>query len=594
MKPFKTTFALVAVTSSFLFATAGLAQTQSINTFPTWNGSDSESSWGPAASTTTIYGQTFTPTAGQTTPRNITFAIQNNSGFSIPFQAFVYKWTGTTITGPALFQSTVMSDPSGGSAFANIKVKLSSTGNGGLSPGQQYVVFYSTVGLGGSASANSRWGWQGNVYQGGNFVYQNTQFGAGFSMFDTWDGLITGQDAAFLLTFGIGAFTPYALTPNQHAVASALDYAVATNNPGIQNLVNYLGNLPTNYLPASFDMISGEEYTSVFDTAYAIAHLQNQAITNHLASIQAGEPGLSLGLVTLDMASGGKSTTDGKDSKIVTQPVVDNRWGFFATANGDFTDITGDTNANGFQYATEGLTLGVDYRVLPQLVLGAYLAYEHSYTSLINDGALDQNGITGGLYGSWFSQGFYVDGIVGGGYSGFTGRRQTVGGFTRGDGDNTLLNAAINGGYDMHYGAWTFGPQLGIEYDDVWLNSFTENGSLAPLSVASQSENSLRSTAGGHISYTTHVGGVTVRPDVHAAWQHEYDSPANSLGAQIAGTNAAFVVQGPYLGRNSALAGAGVTVELSEKTSVYADYEGQFGRSHETQSTVSVGFQTKF
>ena len=419
--------------------------------------------------------------------------------------------------------------------------------------------------------------------------------GTAFSAYvqDAFDGTDPAfTNYAFLILPSL--FSPYALTPNQHAVASALDYAVTTNNPGIQNLVNYLYNLPTNYLPASFDMISGEEYTSVFDTAYAIAHLQNQAITNHLASIQAGEPGLSLGLVSLAMASGGKSTTDGKDSKIVNQPVVDNRWGFFATANGDFTDITGDTNANGFQYATEGLTLGVDYRVLPQLVLGAYLAYEHSYTTLINNGALDANGITGGLYGSWFSQGFYVNGIVGGGYSGFTARRQSVGGFTRGDGDNTLLNAAINGGYDMHYGAWTFGPQLGIEYDDVWLNSFTENGSLAPLSVASQSENSLRSTAGWHISYTTHVGGVTVRPDVHAAWQHEYDSPANSLGAQIAGTNAAFVVQGPYLGRNSALAGAGVTVELSEKTSVYADYEGQFGRTHETQSTVSVGFQTKF
>ena len=567
MKLFKTTFALIAAASCFLAAAAHAQQTTTISFSGYSNGTPIPFNM------FTSKGVTFTAVdavGNVGAPGTVFVPETSNQGVSnSPTGAYpTTEFLNISFTRPALLKMFIFNNEGSRantySAF-NKAGQLLATGSVSTLEGSTPLVL--------------------NLAGVSLLQFDNTRTSPGGSWIFELDSITFSE---LLL------FKQYALTRNQYAVASALDYAVAANNPGIQNLVNYLGNLPTNYLPASFDMISGEEYTSVFDTAYAIAHLQNQAITNHLASIQAGEPGLSLGLVSLAMASGGKSATDGKDSKIVTQPVVDNRWGFFATANGDFTDITGDTNADGFQYATEGLTLGVDYRVLPQLVLGAYLAYEHSYTTLINNGALDQNGITGGLYGSWFSQGFYVDGIVGGGYNGFTGRRQSVGGFTRGDGDNTLLNAAINGGYDMHYGAWTFGPQLGIEYDDVWLNSFTENGSLAPLSVASQSENSLRSTAGGHISYTTHVGGVTVRPDVHAAWQHEYDSPANSLGAQIAGTNAAFVVQGPYLGRNSALAGAGVTVELSEKTSVYADYEGQFGRTNEAQSTVSVGFQTKF
>jgi len=120
------------------------------------------------------------------------------------------------------------------------------------------------------------------------------------------------------------------------------------------------------------------------------------------------------------------------------QPTTDNRWGFFATANGDYTDNNGDFNSNGFQYATEDWDSRGGLQAHAYLVLGGYLAYEHSFTNLVNNGAIDANGVTGGLYGSWFSNGFYVDGIVGGGYSGFTERRLSVGGNTRGDGNDAL------------------------------------------------------------------------------------------------------------------------------------------------------------
>jgi uncharacterized protein with beta-barrel porin domain len=406
-----------------------------------------------------------------------------------------------------------------------------------------------------------------------------------------FDNATTAQGDSWIFELDSITFQAIQLTFNQTAVSNGINHAIATGNPGIQTLENALNN--SNLGVQGFDEISGEEYTSIFDTDFSTAHQDNLNITNHLYDLQNGNPGgYTLGLAT--GTPDGKSTVDGKDSKNVVTPAAEDRWSFFASANGGYTDVSGDGNANGFTYASEGITLGLDYKLLPNVVVGSYLGYNHVFTTLVNSGAIDQNGVTGGLYGSWFSNGFYVNGIVGGGYSGFTARRLTIGGFARGDSDSAVLNTLIGGGYDLHHGGWTFGPTVALEYDEAGLDSFTENGSLAPLHTFGQSQDSLRSTVGAHISYETHINGLTVRPDLHASWQHEYDDEAAAFGANVAGTNAGFVVQGPNLGRDSALAGAGVTVDLDDKSAVYVNYEGQFGRANLTQSIVSLGYRLKF
>ena len=582
--------------SAFIIAAAGLlaataARAQNINTYPSWNGTSPFYDWGTAPENTTVFGSLFTPAGGQSASRSITFAIQNPTGDTIPFQAFVYRWTGSGVTGPALFQSAVSSDPSNGNTFDNIKVSLASTGNGSLHPGQQYVVFFSTLGFSTPSGEGAGFGYFDDLKS--TAVYANIEGGGGVTL-QNWDGTDTDATFAYMLIFGPPSFAPFALTPNQLSVALALDHAVATNNPGIQPLVNYLGNLPTGFLPQAFDLISGEEYTSIFDEDYSTAHQDDLNIINHLAELQASEPGYGTGLVALAIGSDGKTVVDGKDGKGGPAPAPENRWSFFANANGGFTQIGGDTNANGFSYASEGITLGLDYKVRQDLAVGAYLGYNHTFTSLVNNGAFDSNGVTGGLYGTWFSHGFYVNGIVGGGYSGFDSRRFGLGGVVRGSSDSPLFNALGGTGYDMHHGNWTFGPTASLEYTQAWIDSFTEAGSAAPLSVPSQNETSLRSFVGAHISYTAHVNGLTVRPDLHASWLHEYDDAASSFSAQIANTNAAFTVQGPNLGHDAALVGTGLTVDLSDRSSVYANYEGQFGRMNLNQNIASVGFRLDF
>ena len=109
------------------------ASAQNIDTTPQWNGTQFISSWG--VTNTATYGQTITPTVGQTRLSSFTFQLAQTSGTAPQYQAFVYQWDATNqrITGSALFSSSVFTAPAG-AAFTPVTIN---TGNVVLTPGQQ-------------------------------------------------------------------------------------------------------------------------------------------------------------------------------------------------------------------------------------------------------------------------------------------------------------------------------------------------------------------------------------------------------------------------------------------------------------------------
>jgi hypothetical protein len=157
---------------------------------------------------TPTYGESFTAAAGFDVLNAMTFEIQNTSGASIPFNAYVYAWNGTAITGSALFTSGPNSVASG-AGFQAISVN---TGAVALTDGSTYIALYSTLGDGGSASAVSSWGIlsSDSAYPGGTFEYSNAALLSGLSDSTTWNNGSAGsvgEDLAFELDFN-GSATP--------------------------------------------------------------------------------------------------------------------------------------------------------------------------------------------------------------------------------------------------------------------------------------------------------------------------------------------------------------------------------------------------
>jgi outer membrane autotransporter protein len=167
--------------------------------------------------------------------------------------------------------------------------------------------------------------------------------------------------------------------------------------------------------------------------------------------------------------------------------------------------------------------------------------------------------------------------------------------FVRGDTDGTEFNAFIAYGSDWTFGCFNIGTWSTVQYTNVSIDQFTETGSLAPLVIEDQDENSFRATTGVHASYDIKSGHAIFRPEVRVAYQHEYCDSAYQIDSQLAsGAGGIFRVRGPRIGRDAALVGAGMNMQWNNRLSTYVYYDGVLGRNNYDNNAVSGGFRIGF
>jgi outer membrane autotransporter protein len=288
----------------------------------------------------------------------------------------------------------------------------------------------------------------------------------------------------------------------------------------------------------------------------------------------------------------------------VLQPTPENRWGVWVNGWGDFVNVGDQTFAKGYDFTTGGVTIGIDYRLTDHLALGLFGSYSHSWTDL-RPGSIDVNTGRGGLYATWFDRGFslereavgtfYLNAAVFGGYNSYDTSRQALLGPANGNNDGAEFSTFIQAGYDFHFGNFTVGPFAALQYTYVSLNGFTEQGSLVPLRIHSDSQDSLRTDLGLRASYAWRLGSVSLIPSVTAAWEHEYKYSALpiTVSAPVFGEQSE-TFSGPSEGHDSAIINAGVGVQWTPRISTYVAYQGQLGRDRYDSNGVTGGVSFSF
>src|SRR5438132_5264900 len=350
--------------------------------------------------------------------------------------------------------------------------------------------------------------------------------------------------AAFLGFSGLaqGQFEEFGKTfchnPNAAAVGAAVDplrddpLMEAVHDAKGRTLFELLdfklvGN-PNELCDLLTDRIPPEELTAAFTLGFSLANIETINLERRMGDIRAGSSGFSAtgftinsGVPDFNMGLAGPTGPEGKSGPSMMQPTPQNRWGFFVTGIGEFTKVDDTSVAHGYYLPTGGVIFGADYRVSPNFAIGLTGGYAHTNGDLLYS-SLDVDGGTIGAYATAFGGGFYIDAAATGVFNDYETHRDALLGDAEGDTNGRDFNALVTAGYEWKKGALTIGPTASFQYTYVEFDGFTEHGSLLPLTFNHQNAESTRTALGAKISYDWHLGHIRVRPDLHAAWQHEF------------------------------------------------------------------------
>ena len=277
--------------------------------------------------------------------------------------------------------------------------------------------------------------------------------------------------------------------------------------------------------------------------------------------------------------------------------------GIFLNGQGSFGDQDVTSREPGFKFNTQGLTLGSDYRVTENVVLGAAFGYLHTAADLDQAGGrVTMNGYTVSAFGSYYvADKFYVDTIATYGWNGYGVTRNVTFGDTsataKSDPDGNQFSISTSAGYNFSFGPLTVGPTAKVTYINVRIDGFQERGAdIFNLRVNRQTIESLATDLGGQISYAISTPLGVLLPLVRAEWEHEFKGGsrliAGSLVADPLSTRVGAPTNTPD--RNYVNLATGMTATLQRGVSAFAHYETVLGRANVTNHSFTAGVRFQF
>ncbi|MCE9609620.1 MAG: autotransporter domain-containing protein [Chthoniobacter sp.] len=416
-----------------------------------------------------------------------------------------------------------------------------------------------------------------------------------------------------------GSFRDFAsehlLTPNQRTVGSMLDKVIASGRQ--KKLIAFLNNETLAQLPGDFDRIAPDEIQALYTIGTSQANVQAANLQHRLEDVRAGRLGFSadglsvtapstpafLADQTLNPGATGDPGPLGLTAKEIRAPAAagepaaapDPRFGVFITGTGEFTSVGDTRRAGGYDLATGGFTLGADYRLNEHFTVGVSTGYARTGSDGFGGSRVTVDGAKLGVYGTYFTgEGFYADAALQGGFNSYDTRRSALQGTARGSTTGGEFTGLIATGFDFTSDALRIGPIASFQYTHIGFGGYAENGSLAPLRYGSQSATSMRSALGMKAAYEIRRGTLVIRPEMRAAWQHEFGDIHYAIDSALASGGPGFTVQGAEIGRESLLFSAGVALLWNERTATYLYYDGELARSNYSSNNVSAGVRMSF
>ena len=336
-----------------------------------------------------------------------------------------------------------------------------------------------------------------------------------------------------------------------------------------------------------------------------------------------GSPGYNMVSLDSRALTGGGAAGD----------VAGSRIGWFLEGSFNTGDRDQTAAEDGFDFDATSFSLGLDY-LFDSGVIGIALGqdnYEADFDQALSvtGGEVEVEGTSGSLFGAWFGDGFYVDGLLTIGSLDNDMSRALVYASSdtclppnacpaqerllTGETDGDFVSGGASFGYEAVRGNWDITTSLSVAYRDIEIDGFDEtdtSGGGMGLRYSKQEIESLRSILG--IAFTGNFSrsfGI-LSPHFRAEWHHEFEDDPVILDAKyIVEDNLGTVSPGDFTGTaclscarfssdepdsDFGLIGVGLSAVFSRRIQIYFMYDALLGVDNLTSNAFSLGMRGQF
>ena len=332
---------------------------------------------------------------------------------------------------------------------------------------------------------------------------------------------------------------------------------------------------------------------------------QTTNIGFRLASLRRGGSPIEINLGGLSLSGAGAVASAAAIESLFPAALAEGlgrRVGIFLNGKGDFgrQDAVGDERP--FDFHTAGFTVGGDYRVTDQFIVGGAVGYLSAGSDVDSGtGSTSAQGVSVSAFGTYyFGKAFYVDGIATYGWNWYDTERHSGPGATgstaHGSPDGTQFALSLNAGTDFAFGALTAGPYARLDYARVDIDSFRERGDPSfAMQVRHQDAESLTTALGVQASYAISTSWAVLLPMVRGEWQHEFENGTRTVSGILLsdpGTTFSLTTRDPD--RDYFRLGAGVSATFRRGAAAFLFYDAVVGRANFTNHGFTGGIRFEF
>lgn len=452
------------------------------------------------------------------------------------------------------------------------------------------------------------------------------------------EGVTDSSSVVFALEGGV-AHTPQLGQPEE-TVANAIDSLcpalVALQNPTPEQadlrarcleLVDNAGDHPGE-VGEALDQMRQDVALAQANAAFVAARAQFDNLKTRIAALRSGASGADFSGLAIANSSGtmplsflpsavvqGEDEGEGGSAEGQELGSGFSKWGFFASGIIGRGSYDGSSVMPEYDYDSNGLTAGVDYRVNDRWIVGASLGWNQQETELTHDeGAVDTDGWSISGYTTWYHDNqWYFDGVLTFGSNDYdlerriryslpgSGGTTTVDQVARASTGGDQLSLAVSLGRDFQRGNLSFGPYFRGMFTRVDFDAYEERlggglGTGLGLAVDERELESMTGVLGGKMTWALSRDWGILMPHAQLEWEHEFEDDPQQLAARFLHdpTRTMIRAEGDEVDTDFFNIGIGLSALFANGRSAFLYYEHLAGSEGLSQDNLSLGVRLEF